>query len=198
MATQNYTVTILAVFAGTTPNTLPAGTANSPYSQNLTSTGGVAPITYSFVAGTPVPPGLSITPSGPTTGVLSGTPTSAGNYSFPIQAVDSSVPPQSYTEQLALTIRPQPPTGLSGTPNNGVPSVSLSWTGSLTNGVTSYNVYRSLTSGTGYSLVGSSSTASYLDESVVFTTYYYVVTAVANGAESVYSNEAPVTLTPQP
>jgi hypothetical protein len=37
-----------------------------------------------------------------------------------------------------------------------------------------------------------------LDESVTFTTYYYVVTAVANGTESAYSNEAPVTLTPQP
>ncbi|MGB7283936.1 MAG: kelch repeat-containing protein [Candidatus Acidiferrum sp.] len=197
-ATQNYTVTILPVFAGTTPNTLPQGTVNTAYSQSLTSTGGIAPITYQFLPGTAFPPGLSISPSGSTTAVLSGTPTSAGIFTFAYQATDSSVPPQSYTEQLTLTIGPQPPTNLNATPNNGAPSVSLSWNGSPTSGVTSYNVYRSLTSGTGYTLVGSSTTTSFLDESVTYNIYYYVVTAVANGAESIHSNEAPVTLTPAP
>jgi uncharacterized protein YjbI with pentapeptide repeats len=197
-AIQNYTVTIVAAFAGTTPNTLPNGTAGVAYSQALTSTVGTAPYTYQFVSGTPFPPGLSISSTGPTTAVLSGTPTSVRTFTFAYQAADSSVPPQSYTEQLTVTIRPQPPTNLNGTPNNGVPSVSLSWSASPSSGVTSYNVYRSLTSGTGYSLVGSSPTTSFLDESVTFTTYYYVVTAVANGTESAYSNEAPVTLTPQP
>ena len=68
------------------------------------------------------------------------------------------------------------------------PSVSLTWTAE--SGVTGYRVYRSTVSGSGYSLVGRATTASYRDNTVVSgTTYYYVVTAYTGSAESAYSNE---------
>ncbi|HWO37766.1 MAG TPA: choice-of-anchor D domain-containing protein [Candidatus Acidoferrum sp.] len=72
-------------------------------------------------------------------------------------------------------------------------SVSLSWTAS-TSTVTGYNVYRSLTSGTGYVKLNGSlvSVVDYTDSTVAnTTTYYYVTTAVdGSGSESINSNEA--------
>jgi hypothetical protein len=72
-------------------------------------------------------------------------------------------------------------------------SVNLSWTAS-TSTVSGYNVYRSLTSGTGYTKLNGSlvSVVDYTDSTVSkTTTYYYVTTAVdASGNESANSNEA--------
>jgi hypothetical protein len=56
---------------------------NVPYSQQITPSGGTAP----YVLQAPsvsLPPGLTMAPSG----VLSGTPTSAGTYTFPVFATD--------------------------------------------------------------------------------------------------------------
>ncbi len=72
-------------------------------------------------------------------------------------------------------------------------SVSLTWNAS-TSTVSGYNVYRSTTSGTGYSRINGSllTTLNYTDSTLTSgTTYYYVTTAVdANGNESADSNEA--------
>jgi fibronectin type 3 domain-containing protein len=72
-------------------------------------------------------------------------------------------------------------------------TVGLTWNAS-TSTVSGYNVYRSLTSGTGYVKVNGTlvPTLNYTDSSVQnSTTYYYVTTAVdSSGVESVYSNEA--------
>jgi hypothetical protein len=83
---------------------------------------------------------------------------------------------------------------LSGTGVQQVPhTVSLSWTAS-TSTVSGYNVYRSTTSGSGYTKLNSSLVASvaYTDSTVANAmTYYYVTTAVdGSGNESSYSNEA--------
>jgi len=80
-------------------------------------------------------------------------------------------------------------TGISSTAH----SVALSWSPSTSTGVVGYNVYRSTVSGSSYSRVNSSPTAStkFTDGSVVSEeTYYYVVTAVnSSGAESVKSSQ---------
>jgi hypothetical protein len=64
----------------------PAGEVQTPYSDQLTMTGGTSPITWSVSAGS-LPPGLTLSTS---TGLLSGTPTIAGSYSFTVKVVDSS------------------------------------------------------------------------------------------------------------
>jgi hypothetical protein len=75
-----------------------------------------------------------------------------------------------------------------------VHSVSLKWTASSTTGVTSYNVYRAIYSGSScgsYTNVGSSpsSTTAYTDNVVADgTTYCYATTAVDPSGESAYSN----------
>jgi hypothetical protein len=72
-------------------------------------------------------------------------------------------------------------------------TVALAWTASTSN-VSGYNVYRSTTNGSGYSLVNTGLVAgvSYTDTTVQNgTTYYYVTTAVdSSGNESAYSNQA--------
>ncbi|MEW6363768.1 MAG: putative Ig domain-containing protein [Acidobacteriota bacterium] len=67
------------------PETIAAGTVGTAYSQNFTAAGGAAPYVYSIAAGTP-PPGLDLDSAG----VLSGTPTAAGEYIFTVAARDTS------------------------------------------------------------------------------------------------------------
>ena len=62
--------------------------------------------------------------------------------------------------------------------------------------VTEYRIYRSGTSGTGYTLIGTSTTTTYNDTGLIDgNTYYYVLTAVNSIGESYNSNE--VSATPQ-
>ncbi len=56
---------------------------NTPYSQTLTALGGVPQFIWTIVTGA-LPPGLSLSPDG----VISGTPTAAGLFSFTVQATD--------------------------------------------------------------------------------------------------------------
>ena len=77
--------------------TVPPGARNSAYSDQLTSTGGSAPVGWSFT-GT-LPPGLSLDT---TTGVLSGTPTTTGTYAFVVRIldIDNRTDTQSVTMQI--------------------------------------------------------------------------------------------------
>jgi fibronectin type 3 domain-containing protein len=73
--------------------------------------------------------------------------------------------------------------------------VSLTWTSSVSSGVTGYYVYRSTTQGSGYVKLNPSaptSTEQYTDTTVQSgTTYYYVVTALdSSEVESSYSSPA--------
>ena len=66
---------------------LPQGTVNASYSFALAASGGAAPITWAVTSGGTLPPGLAIS----STGVISGTPTSAGSYGpYVFTATDSS------------------------------------------------------------------------------------------------------------
>ncbi len=189
---QAFTLTLVPLMAGTTPNTLHPGTVGAAYTQNLTSLGGTSPITYQLSSGT-LPPGLAITTPG-ATGLLSGTPTSGGSFSFAYQATDSSTPAQEYFETLTLNIAPQPPTNVApGVVSAG--SIGVIWEFSLSGGVTGYHVYRAIVSGGPYTQVGSvPATASNFTDTTVAsgTTYYYVVRAAAGSVESVNSNEVAI------
>lgn len=89
-------------------------------------------------------------------------------------------------------VPPLAPTGLAATA--GTNQVALSWTGSA--GAVSYNIKRSITSGSGYSTVGTTTapTVNYTDVSAIkFTQYFYVVSAVNANGESPDSSEVTVT-----
>ncbi len=122
-------------------------------------------------------------------------------YYYVVTAVDPHSLESVYSSMVSVTTPPLPPTNLAaGTPTTS--QVPLSWTASVTNGVAGYNVYRSTTSGSGYTKVNAAlvSGTSYNDTSVASnTTYYYVVTAVTSAnVDSAYSNQASATTPPLP
>ena len=85
--TQAYTLTLNVVCPALaiTPATLPGLKVGTLFNQTLTASGGVAPYTFAVTAGF-LPNGASLTPQG----LLSGTPTAAGNFSFTITATDAN------------------------------------------------------------------------------------------------------------
>ncbi|MBD7923830.1 putative Ig domain-containing protein [Xanthomonas bonasiae] len=114
-AAQAYTLAIASPTLSIAPATLPAGTAGSAYNQTLSASGGTAPYSYALSAGA-LPAGLSLT----TAGVLSGTPTVAGSFSFTATVTDSTAgvaaqASRSYTLTIASpTLVIAPPTLPSG------------------------------------------------------------------------------------
>ncbi len=88
-------------------------------------------------------------------------------------------------------IAPAAPTGLTATA--GLEEVSLDWDDNTEIDLDGYNVYRSTTSGSGFSRIniGLSNSSDYADSNIVGgTTYYYVVTAADTSSnESGYSGE---------
>ena len=66
---------------------LPYGNVNVAYSYALTATGGTGALTWSLANGTLLPPGLSLNG---VTGMISGTPSSTGQYSFAVSLSDSA------------------------------------------------------------------------------------------------------------
>jgi len=194
-ASKSFTLTLVPFFNGATPNTLPAGTEGTPYSQNITSTGGITPFTYQYIFGN-LPPGLSVSTINTTTGQVSGTPTTSGTFTFTISATDSAVPAQGYSEALTITVHPQPPTALTGV-NGGNHNTFLNWTASTATDVAGYKVYRGTSSGNYTTTISlNSPVTSYNDQGLATgTTYFYVVTTVStSGVESVFSNEVQVVI----
>lgn len=79
-----------------TTASLPGGAAGASYSQQIQAAGGTPP--YTFSSDTALPPGLSLSPQG----VLSGTPLTAGAYTFTVRVTDSAG--ASATRGFTLTV----------------------------------------------------------------------------------------------
>lgn len=93
-----------------TTSSLPGGQAGSAYSQTLAATGGSPPYTWSYNGS--LPPGITVTSGG----VVSGTPTTAGNYSFTVLAVDTRS--ATATRALSVTIAAPAPAPMSSSDKN--------------------------------------------------------------------------------
>jgi hypothetical protein len=91
---------VVASFAITSPSTA-YGEAELPFSFPLTGLGGAPPYTWTVSNSTPLPAGLSLSSS---TGIISGTPTTAATTSITIQAADSVG--ATVTTPLSLVINP--------------------------------------------------------------------------------------------
>jgi len=173
--------------------TLPTATFNVPYTYILQEQGGVGPLNWTLASGT-LPPGISLLPSG----ILRGTPTASGTYTFSVRAVDSSNPQKVLTSgNLTMNMVPLPPTNVApGPPSSSV--ANLIWEFSLSPDITGYNIYRASVTGGPYTKIASVSagTSNYSDPSVQSaTTYFYVITAVGQASlESPYSNEVSIVI----
>lgn len=115
---------------------LPDGNTGVDYSQQLFFAGGVGgPRTWSMASGS-LPPGLAL---GSASGVISGTPTRVGTYTFTVQLSDAT--PTTVTSQpIRITITPGPLQILAaGTLNRGTMAVPYSYTLQGKGGVTPYS-----------------------------------------------------------
>jgi len=133
---QAYTIVINAPACPTitlSPGALPNGAVGTAYNQTVSASGGTGPYTFRVTAGA-LPTGLSPLTSG---GLISGTPTTAGTFTFTVTATDANgcTGLQAYT----IVINAAP-----------CPTITLS-PGSLPNGAvgTAYNQTVSASGGTG-------------------------------------------------
>jgi len=99
VASQYITITVTnSVSLGITTSSLPNGTVGTAYSQTLAATGGTSPYTWKITSGS-LPTGLSLSSSG----VISGTPTTAGGpTSVTFQVTDNTG--TTATSSLSITI----------------------------------------------------------------------------------------------
>jgi hypothetical protein len=178
-ATKSLTITVASAASPVeiTTSSLPSGQAAVPYSTTLAAIDGTSPYKWSITSGA-LPAGLALASSG----LISGTPTASGTFSFTVHVADSASSPTSASRNLSIT-----------TAAASAHSVMLKWTASPSPGVTGYKVYRSTVSGSGYSKINSSvvSGLTYTDATVVNgVTYYYVTTSVdSSGEESSFSEQ---------
>ena len=135
-----YTITINPQPTITTQSPLPSGPVGVAYSQQIAATGGIPPYVFHINAD---PPGISLTPSG----VLNGTPTKAGTFTFNMGVSDSlgtetvspfqvtfttivsqnQVTPLSLTFSASLNGNPPPTQAISIVPATGAtPPVTYS------------------------------------------------------------------------
>ncbi|HMC32059.1 MAG TPA: Ig domain-containing protein, partial [Candidatus Angelobacter sp.] len=84
-----------------TTASLPGAKYGAAYNQTLAASGGIAPLRWSLAAGSgPLPTGLTLSSAG----VLSGTPTGVGTFSFTVQVADTGTPQQVATKSFSVTV----------------------------------------------------------------------------------------------
>lgn len=96
-ATLTFTITPrLPVLANAT---FPGGIVGVPYSWGLAARDGQPPFSWNLRSGS-LPPGLTLD----SLGLIKGTPTSAGSYSFFLQVTDSFAPPDTTWSNVTITV----------------------------------------------------------------------------------------------
>lgn len=113
---QQFTITV-------TPHTLEVAPSlpsrillSRPFTGRVVATGGIPPYSFAVGVGTALPPGIALDP---VTGAVTGTPTTAGTYSFLIEAHDSSTPANTAGSFFLVTVAT--PLGRNDSPATATP-----------------------------------------------------------------------------
>jgi hypothetical protein len=158
-----------------TTASLPNGTVSTAYSAAIDATEGSTPYKWAIISGK-LPAGITQKVSSTTTALdLTGTPTTAGTYSFTVSVTGSG----GHVDTASYKVTVQ---------SSAKDVVNLSWKASSSTDVAGYNVYRSPNGSSAWSKLNPSLVAStlYSDSTVAAnTTYYYAATTVdIHGRES--------------
>lgn len=100
-ATANQTVSLTINPIISTNAALPLAKGDQPYSQTLQTSGTSGSLYWDLGAGSSLPQGLSLNSS---SGLLSGTPTQPGNYSFVVNVETSTTPPLMASKTFTLSV----------------------------------------------------------------------------------------------
>jgi hypothetical protein len=140
-------ITVAATTLSITSSSLAAGTSSTAYSQTLSASGGTTPYTWAVTSGT-LPAGLTLASS---TGVISGTPTTAGSSTFTVSVTDGGSPAQTKSVSTSITVTASPlsisssslASGTNGTAyaqslsaTGGTPAYTWNYSGTLPAGLT--------------------------------------------------------------
>ncbi len=182
-ASAGYTLQVAPPVTFTTATTLPGTIANTAYSATVQASGGTAP--YTYTGGSSLPAGLALNG---TTGAITGTPTTAGSYSFSLTATDASG--ATGTATFTLTVASQLAfanvTLPAATANNAIANYTFSPTGGTApytfTVATGSTLPAGLTLSTSGVLSGAPTTAG---------SYTFGVTATDSGSTTAGSSTAP-------
>lgn len=128
----SYTLTVAPPTVTVSPASLTPPQAGVAYNQTVSGNGGSGPYTFAVTGGS-LAPGMSLDP---TSGVISGTPTSVGNFNATIQATDS----HGFSGLQGYTLAVSPPalTLLPMTVGNSVAGTAYSQTFTASGGTAPY------------------------------------------------------------
>jgi hypothetical protein len=190
-ATRSLTLRVAATLTITTTS-IATPKYNFAYNQSLTATGGIPPLIWSLAPGSgPLPTGLSLS----ATGVITGTATAAGSFTFTVQVADAGAPQQVATKTFAVVIAPLYNVTFYVQPSNSSPNTQITpaikvlvtnaATGKSVYGVTvtlsiAVNPGGSVLSGTTVSTTGNNGIAIFASNSLNNTGTGYVLKATTN------------------
>lgn len=103
-ASAGFSLTVAAPTLTLTPASLPNGSFEVAYSQQLSASGGVAPYRYAVTAGA-LPAGITLSADG----LVAGTPTAFGTFNVTITVTDSATGSGPFSVVQAYTLTIQPP-----------------------------------------------------------------------------------------
>jgi large repetitive protein len=96
-------IDIYGPFGFTTRATLASQNIALPAWFYISANGGKAPYTYRLASGSAMPPGLTFADSGGV-GLIQGTPTTPGTYSFTVEVTDTFSPPEKISQLFTLDV----------------------------------------------------------------------------------------------
>ena len=197
-APQSFTISVApAGLMITTTSPLSNATQSSPYSIALTAANGTGPLSWSISSGSVLPPGLDLIK-----GVISGTPTSFGTFSFIVNVSDSGTPQQVASATLILNINELsvpivPSFSFTGIPASQTPGASISGATVSLNPPSSIAWQLSISLGFTPNAAGVSSP--YIDPSIQFSnTSGNLPGTISNGTTYTVTVPALATSTPLP
>jgi hypothetical protein len=102
-ASKSIELDVYAPLAFTTAASLPDLNIALPAGLYISANGGLPPYTYSLAQGSAMPPGLTFTNAN-AVGLIQGTPTVPGQYSFTVQVTDSFSPPFQISQTFSMNV----------------------------------------------------------------------------------------------